>query len=439
MKKTKKILLAILATLTAGFCALGVACGKTESSSSQSTGSEIVVLQGLEFYPLSDGTYGVTAGGNRGYLSEIAIPASITYKGTAYSVTSIGSYAFSGCSSLTSIEIPDSVTSIGEMAFKWCSSLTSVYITDIEAWCNISFGGFSANPLDYAKNLYLNNKLVTELEIPNTVTEVKAYAFYNCHSLTSVVIPDSVTSIGSGAFSGCSSLTSVVIPDSVTSIGSRAFSGCSSLTSITVDENNTAYKSIDGNLYSKDGKTLIQYAVGKTATTFTVPDTVTSIGEEAFSWCRSLTSVVIPDSVTSIGSGAFYNCHSLTSVVIPDSVTSIGFSVFEDCSSLTSIEIPDSVTSIGSGTFYNCSSLTSVVIPDSVTSIGSGAFSGCSSLTSVVIPDSVTSIGSSTFRDCDSLTIYCEAASQPSGWHSSWNARDYSYYCPVVWGYKGED
>ena len=146
-----------------------------------------------------------------------------------------------------------------------------------------------------------------------------------------------VTRIGAGAFDSCSRLTSVVIPDSVTTIGAGAFGYCWRLTSITVNENNTAYCSMDGNLYTKDGKTLIQYAIGKTATSFTIPDSVTTIGDSAFYNCDNLTSVAIPDSVTTIHNSAFYSCSSLTSVVIPDSVTTIGDSAFSWCSNLTSV------------------------------------------------------------------------------------------------------
>ena len=309
-------------------------------------------------------------------------------------VTSIGDSVFSHCDSLTSIEIPDSVTSIGDYAFSYCYSLKSIKIPDSVT----SIG-------DYAFCLCYS---LTSIEIPDSVTSIGDFAFLNCVSLTSVVIPNSVTSIDYGAFSGCNSMTSIEIPDSVTSIGDYAFSYCYSLKSINVSENNKNYKSIDGNLYSKDGTTLIQYAMGKTDASFT-----------------------IPDGVTSIGDFAFYACDSLTSVVIPDSVTSIGDYAFEDCDSLTSIEIPDSVTSIGDSAFYDCDSMTSIEIPDSVTIIGYGAFSSCDSLTSVVIPDGVTSIGRYAFDGCDSLTIYCEATSQPSGWNSYWNSDN----CPVVWGY----
>ena len=326
-------------------------------------------------------------------LTSVTIPDSVTSIGQyAFSscsnltsvnipdsVTTIGDDAFYNCRSLTSVTIPDSVTTIGKYAFEDCSSLTGVYISDIAAWCNISFGSLDSNPLYYARNLYLNNELVTDLIIPDSITKIRFSAFYGCESLTSVTIPDSVTSIGSYAFRSCSSLTSITIPDSVTTIGKYAFSGCSSLTSVTI------------------------------------PDSVTTIGERVFSNCSSLTSVTIPDSVTTIGNYAFGACTSLTSVTIGDSVTTIGEEAFYNCRSLTSVTIPDSVTSIGSSAFYGCTSLTSVTIPDSVTTISKSAFSGCSSLTSVTIPDSVTSIGSFAFDGCSSLTsVYCKATTPPS-------------------------
>ena len=281
--------------------------------------------------------------------------------------------AFSGCSRMGSITIPDSVKNIGSEAFYYCDSLTSVHITDLKAWCeievcDIEYYDSYANPLCEGAKLYLNGELLEgELIIPEGTSKIGKYAFYK-QAITSVVIPDSVTSIGYGAFINCDSLTSVVIGDSVTSIGDWAFAYCSSLTSVVI-----------GN-------------------------SVTSIGERAFRGCSSLTSVAIPDSVTSMGSNAFEDCSSLTSVVIGDSVTTIGDEAFTHCTRLTSVVIGDSVTSIGSYAFYSCSSLTSVVIGDSVTSIGSYAFHSCSSLTSVVMPDSVTSIGDWAFAYCSSLT-----------------------------------
>jgi hypothetical protein len=169
------------------------------------------------------------------------------------------------------------------------------------------------------------------------VTSISSSAFSNCTSLASITIPDSVTTIGSSAFSNCTSLESITIPESVTTIGDAAFSSCTSLASITVDENNTAYKDIDGNLYTKDGKTLIQYAIGKTDTSFTIPDGVEVIGGAAFVYCTSLASITIPESVTKIGSYAFCGCKSLASITIPESVTTIGYYAFYDCYRLTDV------------------------------------------------------------------------------------------------------
>ena len=198
-----------------------------------------------------------------------------------------------------------------------------------------------------------------------------------------------VTSIGDWAFQSCISLRSITIPNSVTSIGNGAFSHCG-IKSITIPNSVTSI----GNSAFYGCNSL---------TSITIPDGVTSICNYAFKDCSSLTSVTIPNSVTSIGNSAFYRC-SFTGITIPDGVTSIGDSAFEYCSSLTSVTIPNSVTSIGKYAFYYCTSLTSITIPDSVTSIGSYAFEYCSSLASITIPDSVTSIGDYAFRDCSRLT-----------------------------------
>ena len=363
--------------------------------------------------------------------TAITIPSSVEIGGMECSVTKVGNYAFSHCSNLTSIEIPNSVTSIGDSAFSYC------------------------------------------------------------HSLTNIEIPNSVSSIGTFAFFGCTNLTSIEIPNSVTSIGYGAFSNCSALETMSVEEGNSVYDSRENcnAIIKTETNTLVSGCKSSI-----IPNSVTSIGIAAFSGCSELTSIEIPNSVTSIGNSAFYGCSELTSIEIPNSVTSIGDSAFSECYSLTSIichaeNVPEtessafndcpsdmiiyvpinsvalyqatepwnnynivaipgigdntiidyegyslqftitsvepaecevicstkpteptaitipysaeisgiecSVTSIGDHAFYYCSSLTSIEIPNSVTSIGNWAFYGCSSLTSVEIPNSITSIGSS--------------------------------------------
>ena len=382
------------------------------------------------------GTYSVDYSNE--YTGSVVIPQSVTYSGTAYCVTSIGFNAFSGCkgltnitipnsvtsieyaafencSGLTSITIPNSITSIGNYAFYGCTGLKEVHTSDLAAWYGIDFGKFYANPLYYAKNLYLNGELVTELVIPDDVNEIKNYTFKGCTGLTSITIPNSVTSIGEGAFEGCTGLTSIEIPSSVTSIGDDAFSGCSGLTSIIVDDNNTKYDSRENcnAIIETETNTLV---LGCENTI--IPNSVTSIEGSAFSDCSGLTSITIPNSVTSIGEWAFSGCTGLTSIEIPNSVTSIGEYAFYDCTGLTSITIPNSVTGIGSSAFEDCTGLTSITIPNSVTSIGNEAFNGCTSLKKLRIEDGEGTlslgcntydsyrIGKGLFYDCPLETLY---------------------------------
>ena len=312
------------------------------------------------------------------------------------SVTSIGWYAFYGCTGLTSITIPNSVTSIGNGAFFGCSGLTSI-------------------------------------TIPNSVTSIGIQAFQSCSGLTSVTIPNSVTRIGDIAFMDCSGLTSITIPNSVTRIGSVAFRGCSGLVSIKVESENLMYDSRDNCNAIIETATNALIAGCKNTV---IPNSVTSIGNLAFFKCSGLTSITIPNSVTNIGESAFYGCSGLTAITIPNSVKSIGEKAFYGCTGFTSITIPNSVTSISAVAFWGCIGLTSInvdannskydsrgdcnaiiekatntliagckntVIPNSVTSIGGHAFSGCSGLTSITIPNSVTSIGHGAFEGCSAL------------------------------------
>ena len=257
--------------------------------------------------------------------------------------------------------------------------------------------------------------------IPNSVTKIGDSAFWSCKSLQSVTIPNSVTSIGDEAFSNCESLQSITIPNSVRNIGNNAFLGCNICFFIC---NSTYFQNDDVCLFNKDKtaivstiKDCVNYIIPNSVTgigdaafssckslqSITIPNSVTKIGDAAFGSCKSLQSVTIPNSVTSIGDYAFYRCYSLQSVTIPNSVTKIGDYAFEQCYSLQSVTIPNSVTSIGDYAFEQCYSLQSVTIPNSITSIGDGVFNVCKSLQSITIPNSVTKIGGGAFRRCESL------------------------------------
>jgi hypothetical protein len=284
-----------------------------------------------------------------------------------------------------------------------------------------SLGGNSDTIGSAGKALVANSTKYVSLDLSgSTFTSIEHHAFWNCTSLTgvnmgngvtsigynafdssgltSVTIPDNVTSIGQSVFLRCTSLTSVTIGNGVTEIlfSQGPFTGCTSLTTLNVASGNTEFAAENGVLYNKNKTTLFYYPEGKRGS-FTIPNSVTRIGENAFSDCIGLTSVTIPDSVTSIEFGAFYGT-GLTSVIIPNKVTSIWDWTFGNCTSLTSVNIGSGVTSIGSEAFYGAG-LTSVTIPNKVTSIGNSAFNNCTSLASVNIGSGVTSIGHGAFWD----------------------------------------
>ncbi len=373
-------------------------------------------------------------------------------------VTSIGQRAFYNCGNLATISIPASVTSIGEWAFYGCSNLTDIHITSIETWLTINFANRSSRPNYYSNityHLYLDDTETTNITIPEGVTSIGDYAFYNFSGLIDVTISEGVTSIGQYAFCGCSNLTTIAIPDGMRNIGNGAFTNCHSLTNIHIDSVES-WLSIDfaavssrPNCSSNTNSHL--YINDTEITSITIPEGVTSIDDYAFYKCGGLTNVTIPEGSTDIGNYAFYNCGSLASITIPESVTSIGTWAFANCSSLTDIHIasiaswltiefadnyshpnrvqnttchlyiddaeitnitiPEGITNIGASAFYNCGSLTDVTIPEGVTSIGNYAFYNCSRLEDVTMPEGMTSIGNYAFYNCSRL----EDVTMPEG------------------------
>ena len=400
---------------------------------------------------------GIDAFGVSVNLESIVLPEGLT---------TIGRGAFYS-SGIYDVTIPDSVISIGTSAFDTTVTINASRESYAADWAiadkrKIHFIGDGDFTI-VGNTLYSYVGSDTEVIVSSDIEKIAGAAFAGCKELKSVEIPSSVTSIDNDAFRKCQNLENVILNEGLLSIAPWVFVDCYKLDKIFIPESviYVGDKAIESytSIYAYADSYAAQWAIENNRTvyylgestptlsdfeidtdgvltkytgsdtTVVIPDSVTSIGYEAFYNCYSLTSVTIPDSVTSIGNRAFYNCSSLTSVTIPDSVTSIGDNAFLNCSSLTTVSvnipegvtsiansrfsgwsfvtditIPDSVTSIGNSAFYGCSSLTSINIPDSVTSIGDGAFASCSSLTSITIPDSVTSFGNYAFSRCSSLT-----------------------------------
>ncbi len=389
---------------TAIFLALAIGIGvftimmNTNSSSSE---SENLV------FTLNNDTNSYTVSSTNKQLQKLVIPSTYNDK----PVTTIGGNAFSDCTELTSVTIPDTVTRIDNYAFQNCTALTSITIPDnvirigayVFSGCTaltditIPFVGEMKSGTENTNFKYIFGENVpTSLKnvVITSAENIDTKAFAHCESLASITIPDSVKSIGASAFSGCTTLTSITIPNYVKSIGASAFSGCSGLTSITI------------------------------------PNYVTSIEESAFSGCSGLTSITIPNSVTSIGASAFLGCSGLTSITIPNSVTSIGASAFSGCSGLTSITIPYGVKDIGVSAFSGCSGLTSINIPYTLKSIGVFAFSGCSGLTSINIPYTLKSIGAAAFFNCNALR-YIHFSGTKAEWQKLENSSNIYIKCTI--------
>ena len=401
---------------------------------------------------LPDGTCSITC--YNGDASIVTIPSKIN----GYPVTVIGASAFSCCSDLTEITIPDGVTSIGDDAFCNCSSLTEISIPNSVT----SIGNFA---FEYCTSL-------TEMILPDSLISIGASAFYSCENLTEITIPSGVTTIGENAFSYCRSLRKIAIPDNITTIEKGVFESCYNLISVSFPEGLVAVgESAFANCFDLVSATLPDSVIMIADHAFegcydlsgiSLPVNLTTIGKYAFAGCNNcVQSVVIPKNVTSIGAGAFAECHNLTDftvhsdnpayvaegavlfskdrrtlvsapavsgeytvpngvvsigeaaffgnydltgITFPSGITFIGKSAFESCGSLSSIAIPEGLTAIDDSAFLGCSGLTEITIPEGVASIGESAFQHCSNLNKIIIPEGVTSIGNYAFSYCESLT-----------------------------------
>ena len=361
-------------------------------------------------------------------------------------VSTVESGVFFLCSSMTNVTIPKSVTYIATSAIQDCTNLAAITV----ATNNTFYSSTNGVLLDKAqkKLIAFPGGLTGKYVAPNTVASIEPYAFYGCTGPTNIAIGNSITNIGALAFCNCFALKSVTISNSVVGIGDRTFANCPSLTTITVDANNPAYSSAGGVLFDKGQTRLIQCPVGK-AGSYTMPNSITNVGDYSFWGCNNLSDVTIGSGVKRIEGNVFEDCTKLSNVTVPDSVTNLGTGVFFGCSKLASAVFGSNVVSNVEYAFGNCSLLTNIVIspfnsvyssvagvlfnksqsqllfyparragsytvPSSVTNISSDAFFACYWLTSVTIPSGVTNIGQYAFYYCNHLTNIYFQGNAPS-------------------------
>lgn len=311
--------------------------------------------------------------GYRGSDSDVVIPNSID----GFVVTAISMYAFSGHSDLASITIPSTIQSIGEDAFLECDGLKKVYVSSIEDWCKIDFPYSDTNPLSRGADLYVDNKLVTDVTIPDGVKSIGKYAFYGYSSLKSISFPSSIRSIGESAFYDCPNLDEVYATN-------------------IEDWCKIKFEDTYSNPISYGSKIYID---GELATDITIPKGITKICDYAFANCETITNVVIPNSVISIGNSAFSLCSNLKNINIPNSVVNIGEGAFSSCFNLEEVEIPDGIKFIKDYTFTACENLISIIIPQSVKKIGYLAFDNDRNLSNVLFKGSKSQWNSIDFTD----------------------------------------
>ena len=307
------------------------------------------------------------------YVNKITIPKGVTvledgtfsdcYKLSSVTlpegITSIGEYCFMSCDDLTSITLPSTLKTIGNQAFDSCTGFTTINLpAGVTHIGDRAFDGCTG---------------LTNIKIPNSVTYIGSNAFSGC-KMTTFDIPNSVKFIGYGALGSCPNLTTVTIGSGLETIEAGAFSQSVKLTTINVSAENKNFSSVDGILFNKAKTEIVKYPMGKTSTTYSIPDSVVSIRDGAFAQCRNLTSMIIPDAVNNLGAGAFTNCANLSSIVLGSGIKSLNNGVFQNCKSLSTIDLPDGITSVDDFAFYGCTNLASINIKDDVNHIGRYAF-----------------------------------------------------------------
>ena len=375
--------------------------------------SAIVQIGGIN-YDLSKSTLTAKVASGE-YSGEITIPSQVTHESITYAVVEIKSYAFEE-TSITKLTLPSSIETINQYAFEDCTSLNTITISgtptindgafrgcsglarvyyngSMKGWCSIVFKGNEATPMCHATELYINNVVVSKgtLTIPEDVTYIGDYTFYNLQRITAISFPaNSLLSIGSHAFDNCINLAAITIPNSVKSIDGGAFYNCSKLSSATLGSGLNSIK-------------IATFGLCTSLKSIHIPNSITSIEESAFAVCSSLEEILIPNSVLTLGKSAFSNCWKLQNITLSTNLKQINPEVFLNCYALQSITIPNGVSIIGERAFEGCSELVNVIMSNTLTTIDQSAFKACKTLQTITLPNSLETINPSAFSDCSKL------------------------------------
>lgn len=380
------------------------------------------------------------------YSGNLVLPATVTNEGVTYQVTKVGDYAFRTSPELLSVTVPEGVTSLGNRVFYGCEKLSEINlpasltvfpitVADNSPVVNINFA--EGNPYYRSVDgVVFDHDMTTLLlfpgahsnfyAVPDGVTTIGDYSFISNEKISIVSLPNSVTTIGNSAFYS-SSLVTINLPANLTSIGQMAFLACYDLVAITVDSANPVFKSVNGALFDKQMTTILQYPLGASATSYTLPEGVTHVGEFAISGAMNLQKLVLPEGVTSIAKAGIYRCYNLTElslpstlrslgdfslsalydiieISLPDNITELPYQLFTSCTSMRHVKLPSELLTIGEQAFLQCYDLESVDFPSKLQSIERNAFVNCDQLARVELPSSVSYLGYDSFNTCDNLT-----------------------------------
>ena len=303
-------------------------------------------------------------------------------------ITEINAYAFAGYDQLRSVTIPSSLKKIQANAFYRCNQMERAYITDLASWCEVELEDYTANPMNYATRIFIEGQEKTSLTLPQTLTEIKPYTFYNMEGIMELTLPSTVEKIGKSAFSWCPDLQTVNLNNTLQEIGDGAFNGCKNLNGIYLPE---SLERIGARAFAQSGLTGIS-----------LPKNILSLGNGGFEHCKSLAEVEL-GGLKDIPKEAFQYCTLLKEIIFSENVETIGASAFLYCNEMQSISLPTTLKRIDNDAFLFCEKLTAITIPDTVSYVGMGAFAHCTSLTKVVVGSGVETIEGYAFDSCEAL------------------------------------